>query len=94
MVICRNGFIVCFVQITVYESLVYSASLRFDRDVEQDIVLAFVQEVQCIAFLHRSNQGSKFVNQLMTSSVCKAFKHVHLSNFNYTYTTTYYKSMI
>jgi len=80
MVICRNGFIVCFVQITVYESLVYSASLRFDRDVEQD--------------LYRSNQGSKFVNQLMTSSVCKAFKHVHLSNFKYTYTTIYYKSMI
>ena len=33
-------------QITVYESLVYSASLRFDRDVEQAIVLAFVQEAR------------------------------------------------
>ena len=33
-------------QITVYESLVYSASLRFDRGVEQAIVLAFVQEVR------------------------------------------------
>ena len=33
-------------QITVYESLIYSARLRFNRDVEQEIVYAFVQEVR------------------------------------------------
>ena len=31
-------------QITVYESLIYSALLRFDREVEQEIIYAFVQE--------------------------------------------------
>ncbi|KAK9820341.1 hypothetical protein WJX72_009201 [[Myrmecia] bisecta] len=31
--------------ITVYESLVFSARLRFTKDVEQDIVYAFVEEV-------------------------------------------------
>ena len=41
-------------QITVYESLVYSARLRFNRDVEQEIVYAFVQEVRpCNPPAHR-----------------------------------------
>ena len=38
-------------QITVYESLIYSALLHFDRVVEKDIVYAFCQEVR-IPFLN------------------------------------------
>jgi len=35
------------VQITVYESLVFSARLRHSRETEQDIIFAFVREVRC-----------------------------------------------
>ena len=34
-------------QITVYESLVFSARLRHNRDTEQEIIFAFVREVRC-----------------------------------------------
>ena len=34
-------------QITVYESLVFSARLRHSRETEQDIIFAFVREVCC-----------------------------------------------
>lgn len=35
----------CSRQITILESLVYSARLRFGKEVERSIVYAFVQEV-------------------------------------------------
>ena len=34
-------------QITVYESLVFSARLRHSRETEEDIIFAFVREVRC-----------------------------------------------
>jgi hypothetical protein len=43
----------CWQQITILESLVYSARLRFGNEVERHVVYAFVQEVrtdaQCAA---------------------------------------------
>lgn len=36
----------CWQQITILESLVYSARLRFGKEVERHVVYAFVQEVR------------------------------------------------
>ena len=42
------------VQITVLESLVYSARLRFSKSVSQDIVYSFVQEVHLLTVLKQA----------------------------------------
>ncbi len=47
----------CWRQITILESLVYSARLRFGKEVERHVVYAFVQEVGRTTSPHLSCQS-------------------------------------
>ena len=59
------------VQITVLESLVYSARLRFSKTVSTDIVYSFVQEVRVVQLLEGCLQTLSDI-----LSVCSHSKHV------------------